>query len=177
MARKSGQKPSYKTASNTRQSPSKRAPRSSAATRSSKRVKSTHLVQNPDTNNTERLTEASENGDQGPQTPGTQGEVGGEGGHGNEWEDEVEDDDIVETMTVDNYQEVTKSWTLGRIRKELKLRRNLNQTVTPQSAHDEGLLLMREHEKRIAALALAARVSEHTLKKSMYVTLCPISRF
>ena len=129
-------------------------------------------MQNPDTNNTESLTEASENRDQGPQTPGndipgTQGEVGGEGGHGNEWEDEVEDDDIVETMTVDNYQEVTKSWTLGRICKELKLRRNLNQTVTPQSAHDEGLLLMREHEKRIAALALAARVSEHTLKKSM----------
>lgn len=172
MVRSRGQKPSKGTSSNTRQSPSKRVPASSAATRASKRVKSTQLVPSPDTNNTEGSTGASHHRDQRGQTrsddiPYTQSNVGGEAGHENQWEDEAGDDDIGDSMSVNNYQEVTKGWTLGRIRRELMSRHNLNRTVTPQAAHDEGLLIMREYEKRIAALALATRVSEHTLKKSM----------
>lgn len=82
-------------------------------------------------------------------------------------DDAPEDEDTLQNLNVENYIEFTKDWTMGRIRLELKRRRDLNRKITPQEAHDEGVLIMRESERRIAALALAARVSEHTLKKSM----------
>lgn len=91
----------------------------------------------------------------------------GDGDEPRDSDEEPEDEDTLQDLTVDNYVEFTKDWTMGRIRLELKRRRDINRKITPQEAHDEGVLIMRESERRIAALALAARVSEYTLKKSM----------
>lgn len=88
-------------------------------------------------------------------------------GGDNEAREDAQNEDVVESMTVENYMELTKGWSITRIRSELRRRRSLNRSVIPRVAFDEGRLIMREHERKIAALALAARVSEYTLKKSM----------
>lgn len=160
--------------SNTRQAPnqpsnpsqSRDAPRKRAALpvgRGSKRRRPSGFP----SNNVENENDSTEPAGGGP------AEVSG-GGADEDWEDEdrprdqsPEMEDPLDDLTIENYHKFTKDWTLGRIWVELKRRRDLNWKITPQEAHDEGVLIVRESERRIAALALAARVSEYTLKKSM----------
>lgn len=147
------------------QAQSRKAPRKRAAppaTQGSKRSKSRTQARNSPSPNA-----TSEN--DSPDVP----EGGGEGLENprpdDDWfnEEMGEVEEGLEDLTIENYRDFTRDWTLNRIRIELKRRRPFNRKITPQEAHDQGVLIIRESERQIAALALASRVSEHTLKKSM----------
>lgn len=80
--------------------------------------------------------------------------------------DQDEEENDLE-LTVDNYDELTQDWPIGRVRLALAQNRDSNLTAVPRAFQDEARRIQRQYQRRLAALALAARVSEFTMKKSM----------